>query len=182
MGWDVGCFTQNVHLNVEFFPPSCGVLYAKRGGGGGDGGVAVWEQLVCDPPMWPACCWERWQLLRSRSPRQRWLLWKQVVNGGGSGCQLVYEVVWWGTFTGITGRCTEHCSHLCLWFPPPLTKGTDPEVCFSNMPECKRLVRAIFLGGGVGPRKVCKQMWTLLEMLGIIPEDRCPKKACFDKC
>lgn len=39
-GWDVwgGCFTQNVHLNVEFFPPSCGVLFAK---GGGDGGVAV---------------------------------------------------------------------------------------------------------------------------------------------
>lgn len=33
-----GCFTQNVHLNVEFFPPSCGVLFAK---GGGDGGVAV---------------------------------------------------------------------------------------------------------------------------------------------
>lgn len=39
-GWDVGgYFTQNVHLNVEFFPPSCGVLFAK--GGGGDGGVAV---------------------------------------------------------------------------------------------------------------------------------------------
>lgn len=31
-----------------------------------------------------------------------------------------------------------------LWCPPPLTKGTDPEVCFSNMPECKRLVRASF--------------------------------------
>lgn len=34
--------SKNVHLNVEFFPPSCGVLFAKRGGGGGgDGGVAV---------------------------------------------------------------------------------------------------------------------------------------------
>lgn len=32
---------KNVHLNVEFFPPSCGVLFAKGGGGGGDGGVAV---------------------------------------------------------------------------------------------------------------------------------------------
>lgn len=39
-GRDVGYFTQNVHLNVEFFPPSCGVLFSK-GGGGGDGGVAV---------------------------------------------------------------------------------------------------------------------------------------------
>lgn len=76
LGGTGGCFTQNLHLNVEFFPPSCGVLFAKRGGGG-DGGVAVWEQLVCDPPMWPACCWERWQLLRSRSPRQRWLLWSR---------------------------------------------------------------------------------------------------------
>lgn len=39
MGGTWGAFTQNVHLNVEFFPPSCGVLFSK--GGGGDGGVAV---------------------------------------------------------------------------------------------------------------------------------------------
>lgn len=38
-GWVVGYYLRNVHLNVEFFPPSCGVLFAKRGGG--DGGVAV---------------------------------------------------------------------------------------------------------------------------------------------
>lgn len=37
-----GTALKNVYLNVEFFPPSCGVLFAKRGGGGGgDGGVAV---------------------------------------------------------------------------------------------------------------------------------------------
>lgn len=66
-------------------------------------------------------------------------------HGGGSGCQLVYELVWWGTFAGITGRCTEHCSRYpCLWFPPPLTKGTHPEVCFSNMPECTSLNGASF--------------------------------------
>ena len=43
-GRDVGVLhSKNVHLNVEFFPPSCGVLFAKggEGGGGGDGGVAV---------------------------------------------------------------------------------------------------------------------------------------------
>lgn len=51
-------------------------------------------------------------------------------------------VVWWGTFTGITGRCAELCSHPCLWFSPPLTKGTDPEVCFLNMAKCKSHIRA----------------------------------------
>lgn len=64
------------HLNLEFFPLSCGVLFTM-GGGGGDGGVAVWEQLVCDPPTWPVCCCGRWQLLRSRSPRQRCLPWSR---------------------------------------------------------------------------------------------------------
>lgn len=29
------------HLNLEFFPLSCGVLFTMGGGGGGDGGVAV---------------------------------------------------------------------------------------------------------------------------------------------
>lgn len=38
MGGTWGASLKNVHLNVEFFPPSCGVLFAKRGG---DGGVAV---------------------------------------------------------------------------------------------------------------------------------------------
>lgn len=55
-------------------------------------------------------------------------------------------------FAGITGRCAEHCSH--LWVPPPLTKGT--EVCFSNSPECKSLVRAIFGGERGGERCVNK--------------------------
>lgn len=133
-----GCFTRNVHLNVEFFPPSCGVLFAKGGGEGGDGGVAVWEQLVCDPPMWPACCWERWQLLRSRSPRQRWLLWSRS------------SWRWFGLSVGVWGGVVRYVHgdhrqmHWALWCPPPLTKGTDPEVCFSNMPECKNLVRATF--------------------------------------
>lgn len=40
-GWDASF--KNVHLNVEFFPPSCGVLFSEGGGGGegDDGGVAV---------------------------------------------------------------------------------------------------------------------------------------------
>lgn len=47
-----------------------------------------------------------------------------------------------------------------MWVPPPLTKGTDPEVCFSNSPECKSLVRASSYErwGRAGARKVCKQM------------------------
>lgn len=150
VGGTWGASIKNVHLNVEFFPPSCGVLFAKGGGGGGDGGVAVWEQLVCDPPMWPACCWERWQLLRSRSPRQRWLLWSRSswrwfgLSVGG--------VRWCGEVRSrgpqadaLSSVPTRACGLL-----PPLTKGTDPEVCLSNMPECTSLVRDsyVFLRGG----------------------------------
>lgn len=75
---DVGVLHSNVHLNVEFFPPSCGVLFAKRGGEG-DGGVAVWEQLVCDPAMWPACCWERLQLLKEQVTKATVVAMEQVV-------------------------------------------------------------------------------------------------------
>lgn len=75
--WEGRGVILRLHLNLEFFPLSCGVLFTMGGGGGGDGGVAVWEQLVCDPPTWPVCCCGRWQLLRSRSPRQRCLPWSR---------------------------------------------------------------------------------------------------------
>lgn len=41
MGGTWGASLETLNLNVEFFPPSCGVLFSKGGGGGGDGGVAV---------------------------------------------------------------------------------------------------------------------------------------------
>ncbi len=132
-GRDVGGFTRNVHLNVEFFPPSCGVLFAK--GGGGDGGVAVWEQLVCDPPMWPACCWERWQLLRSRSPRQRWLLWSRS------------SWRWFGLSVGVWGGVVRYVhgdhrqSHWALFPPVPVVsstshKGNGTRGLFFTYAEC----------------------------------------------
>lgn len=143
-GWDVGCFTQNVHLNVEFFPPSCGVLFAKRGGGG-DGGVAVWEQLVCDPPMWPACCWERWQLLKEQVTKatvvameagRQWRWFGLSVGVWGGVVRYVH-----GDYRQMHGALvpTRACGFLRL-----SQRERTPEVCFSNMPECKRLVRDRF--------------------------------------
>lgn len=58
-----------------------------------------------------------------------------------------------GTFAGITG--TEHCSPTCACGLLHLSKGTDPEVCFSNLPECKSLERASLLGRGEGGGERC---------------------------
>lgn len=108
--WVVGtweCFTQKRS-------PKCGILSSKlrspvckgrrrrrRWGCGSVRAVSVWPAHV-------TCL-----LLRAMAVAKEQVTKATVVameagrHGGGSGCQLVYEVVWWGTFTGITGRCTE---------------------------------------------------------------------------
>lgn len=158
MGGTWGCFTRKRS-------PKCGILSSKlrspvckgrrrrrrRWGCGSVRAVSVWPAHV-------TCLLLRAMAVAKEqvSPRQRWLLWSRS------------SWRWFGLSVGVWGGVVryvhgdhrqmrwEHCSHPCLWFPPPLTKGTDPEVCFSNMPECKSHVRASLCGRGGEERCVKK--------------------------
>lgn len=83
-------------------------------------------------------------------------------HGGGSGCQLVYEVVWWGTFTGITGQM-----HWALFPLVPVVstashKGNGPpRFVFQICPSVGDLLELIF--GECGAKKGVKKK-RLLEM------------------
>lgn len=155
-GWDVDCITQNVHLNVEFFPPSCGVLYAKRGG---DGGVAVWEQLVCDPPRWPVCCWEAMAVAKEQVTKATVVAMEQVVMA------VVRAVSW----------CMRWCGEVRSRGTQADTLNTVPSCAcgFLRLSQRERNPRFVFqiclgvslfraiLWECVWPRKVCKQMYLL---------------------
>lgn len=127
-----GCFTQKRS-------PKCGILSSKlrspvckgrrrrrRWGCGSVRAVSVWPAHV-------TCL-----LLRAMAVAKEQVTEATVVAMEQVTMAVVRAVswckrwCWWGTFTGIAGKYTEHSSRRCLRFPPPLTVGADPEVCSST--------------------------------------------------